>query len=157
MAMDSLIEQLLKLVIRYVERQALVQKTIHKLRPDLLARDDESMSLNEIIKLAETYRDIPTTGIWKDTDHWHYTIHGRGCRLVNTKTGEPIDWTLPHLNEFYDEWFIIWLYWYIDMYETSNELKKLRDIDKEAIFKLLLELETEGFIRTVLPNHFRLV
>ena len=154
--MSGMKQKLYSLIERFVERQTLVKEAMQQLRPDLIAVHDPKKSDMEIWHLANSCLETPNRGIWKETDSWYYTIHGGGCRLVNTSTSEPLEWDAPEPKEFYYEWFLNWLSWYIYMNEVSPELKALRDITKTEIFNLLLELESEGLLMKNHNTNFRL-
>lgn len=155
--MNNLKRQLFYLVEIFVTRQAIVKKAMQELRPDLLLRYDKSISTIELIEIAKAYLGTPFRGVWQDDNDWNYYIHGAGCRLTNMDTGEPLEWAAPNLDEFYDEWFLTWLNWYVENHEASEEIQKLQNMQNNEIRDLLLELEKARLITSVKPNHFRLI
>ena len=88
----------------------------------------EGSDLYNVAKRAEAIR-VPQEGIWKDYDHneWKYFLHGGGCRLTNTKTGEPIDWNCPNRLSFTPWFFCFHLEWQLDSPERKDKLHHTRN------------------------------
>lgn len=96
---------------------------------------------------------VPPTGTWHDADNqaWSYALHGRGCRLTNAQTGEPIDWNAPHVQRFDTFFFIEHLGWQLTRDQFQPELFFLRarvaDRGIEPVARELIgELTTAGLL-----------
>ncbi len=105
------------LVKRFVQRQAIVLEALKELRPDFFI---ETTDENVAIILA--YRRSSQIGYWGEGKQWEYFIHGRGCRLIHTITGEPVEWDVYDLNTFNQDWFIRHLEWLL---KQKNQDKSL--------------------------------
>ncbi len=114
----------LTLIQRFVERQKLVLTAMQELRPNLLflgsySGEWTSDTIDEYRRATEKVAHIPQGGYWGDNNEWRYFIHGGGCRLVHTVTGEPINWDAPQVERFDRFWFRDYLEWLFD-YEPAN-------------------------------------
>ncbi|MCA0457900.1 MAG: hypothetical protein LCI00_28295 [Chloroflexi bacterium] len=58
----------------------------------------------------------PEELVWKGD--WKHGVHGSGCKLVNLRSGEPLEWDGPNTEEFNIDWFINHLVW-----RLKNELE----------------------------------
>jgi hypothetical protein len=88
----------------------------------------EGSELYNVAKRAEAL-GVPQVGFWKDYDHneWKYFLHGGGCRLTNTETGEPIEWNCPNKLSFTPWFFCFHLEWQLDSPERKNKLLHTRN------------------------------
>lgn len=147
------------LVKRFVQRQAIVLEALKELRPDFFM---ETTDENVAIILA--YRRSSQIGYWGEGKQWEYFIHGRGCRLIHTITGEPVEWDVYDLNTFNQDWFVHHLEWllkqtYQDESLTQvnvwleNELKPSASESnrycqlRELILPLLEQLRDSGLLQ----------
>jgi hypothetical protein len=145
---DELMTTIVEIWIQaFIDRQPIVYRALSHLRPDLLmiAEAQSRETKLECIRLMENYRDVPSTGIWIDSEgeNWDYFVHGLGCRLISLVDGEPLEWDAPDVNSFEDEWFLNWAAWRIKHTEPSSgidieviklDMKKLieQDIIKQC-------------------------
>jgi hypothetical protein len=113
----------------------------------------EGSTLYRVSQQAEAVR-VPQTGIWNDHEGntWHYYLHGGGCRLTHTITGEPIDWDCPNPLTF-DPWFFRFhLAWQLQSPDHNNQLVHVAEwvqaYGLHAIDRLLEEMRSEGLINT---------
>ena len=94
---------LLRLVARFVQRQALPREVLLEMRPDLLGLTEERAS-RDVVRSS-------SHGRWGAEGEWSYRIHGHGCRMEHATTGERIEWDGPDLMRFDPYWFQHWLEW----------------------------------------------
>jgi hypothetical protein len=93
-------DEILALVREFVGRQQLAREVLAKYRPWLLGLASD-LRTKEFISAT-------SRGTWGD---WSYWLHGGGCRLVHSQTGERIEWDAPDLQSFDKNWFANWLDW----------------------------------------------
>ena len=88
-------------------------------------------------------RNLPQHGIWHDHEQneWKYFLHGGGCRLVNYKTGEPIDWDCPDVNSYDKYKFLCHFEWQLSSPECARKFTSIRKLDKGEIKSLLAEID----------------
>ena len=80
-------------------------------------------------------RKLPQMGIWFDQQQnmWRYFLRGKGCRLINLKTGETIDWDCPDLETCQRGPFINHLLWQVSSPERAGNLSSLRNILTDSL------------------------
>lgn len=94
------------------------------IRKQFTKSDNPHMKKMFLLALRSSERKLSQSGIWIDSENndWRYFLHGKGCRLVNVKTEEPIDWDCPDVNK-YDRWkFMFHLMWQISSPERAEKL-----------------------------------
>ena len=104
----------------------------------------ENPHIKKVFQLAlrSNRRKLPQSGIWVDSENneWTYFLHGKGCRLVNVKTGEPIDWDCPDVNK-YDRWkFMFHLMWQISSPERAEKLISTHNWVRNSLKPLIDEI-----------------
>lgn len=134
------------LIAEYVARQQLAYEAILQLSPFRLVAGDKSTGIDELLNLANKYKHIPSSGIWRRYGTWRYYLHGGGCRLTNIISGEPIEWDAPHLNRLYMGWFVNWLRW---VERTNGTGEGVSDNQIKAMFD---ELVKQGFLERTHPT-----
>jgi hypothetical protein len=167
-------DELVKAIKVFVDRQYLVAKAIESmgLNLDLVGKygsfswtlDDEIIDLvnkNGIKSVPSELRDIVTermsnnnsllqTGTWYDENNnlWEFFLHGNGCRLTDSKTGEIIDWDCPRISRFDVSKFYRHLEWQIKVFPDNYSQLSLWLLDNgiSGIHRLLRELILEGVI-----------
>jgi hypothetical protein len=136
------------LVTRFVQRQKLALAALSEIRPDLLGGPGKPVRPSK--------EDIKSTqsGYWGRDKEWRYFLHGRGCRLVHTVTGEPIEWDAPDVQRFDPHWFVNWLNWLRAQKDTSEAIRMIETEGKERnmdvqilILNVLDELGQAGVLR----------
>ncbi|HSG42479.1 MAG TPA: hypothetical protein VLA72_04925 [Anaerolineales bacterium] len=85
--------------------------------------------ITAIQKIAEN--NIPRVnqkGQWREEngETWNYFMHGGGCKLINQKTGEPIDWDCPDPMQFDAFKFCFHLKWQTE--KSPNKYPSLSNI-----------------------------
>ena len=137
------------LVSRFVQRQNLALAALSEIRPDLLDRPGEKP-----VRPTKEYMKSTQSGYWGDDNEWRYFIHGRGCRLVHTKTKEPIEWDGPDVQRFDPDWFVNWLDWLRTQRDKSEAIRLIEarcQEDHESvqilIFNVLDQLQQAGVLR----------
>jgi hypothetical protein len=110
---------LYKLVEVFVERQELVFKAMKQLRPDIVARHENTYAPEMLAQLTLEYRRHPQSGYWGESQEWEYFLHGGGCRLTHRTTGEVIEWDIGSLKRFDKSWFVNWLMWLIETFTRA--------------------------------------
>jgi hypothetical protein len=169
-------QELYEAIAYFVERQALVAEAMRDLGLDLelvgqfgavawvssvshivdgveklTELFEEGSIFHRVAEQAEVKR-VPQIGTWVDDDAgvWKYFLHGGGCKLTNTATGEPIDWDCPDVLSF-DPWkFRPHLEWQLDSPIRKGRLVCTADWVKEnglsSVEKLIREMKDEGLI-----------
>jgi Domain of unknown function (DUF6896) len=95
-----------------------------KIKQEIAKANDPRVQKMLQLALRALERALPQTGIWRDGENneWRYFLHGSGCRLTNTQTGEPIDWDCPDVNK-YDKWkFMFHLLWQLSSLDRGGKL-----------------------------------
>lgn len=122
--MDEFLAVLENLVAYFVQRQRIVALAMLDIHPTALGgKDGKFLDIN-----IEPYRDIQRAkmhslwesedkkathqlfeGVWKSD--WKFIRHGIGCKLINLRSSEPIEWDAPdpHAIDLY--WFLANLEW----------------------------------------------
>jgi hypothetical protein len=147
--------EILTLIQRYVERQTIVLTAMQQLSPHLFMRSYSGEWTSEIVdqyrRAMEQVAHIPSSGFWGDNDEWQYSLHGGGCRLVHTVTGEPINWDAPKVERFDKFWFLDYLVWLLANDPTDATVAVLQPIAprdaaslREFTFTLLEQLYQLG-------------
>jgi hypothetical protein len=70
----------------------------------------------------------PPSGYWGDNNEWQYFLHGGGCRLIHTVTGEPINWNATTVERFDKFWFLDYLLWLFANDPTDAAVATLQPI-----------------------------
>lgn len=150
-------DYILSMIGTYIARQQLACEAMAELRPDKVATarfvGRREISFEEVLDLAEQYKDAPYNGFWNRHGNWKYSIHGGGCRLTNIETGEPLDWDAPDREVFDLYFFATWLMW------VTKQEQQARDITEAVIKPIIAELEADGYLTRVAnsnTNRFRL-
>ncbi|MHB8629078.1 MAG: DUF6896 domain-containing protein [Aggregatilineales bacterium] len=134
------------LVKKFVERQRIVFGAIVELRPDRAAAWGMIPvdQLPEHLRVRDKY-SIIFRGDWGDNKEWHYFLHGGGCRLIHSTTGEPIEWDAPNVQRFDRHWFANWVKWTLTQ---RNEEPAIVTIKSQEIASDRLE----SFLLTILDQ-----
>ncbi len=147
--MDALQAAIYRLIELYVQRQRLPFEVIRRFRPHLI---DSSQPRSR----SKEYLSATQIGHWGEGGEWRYFLHGGGCRLTHTVTGEVIDWDAPDLNRFDPYWFVGWLTWFLKENagdEGASITLKLVEVKeeeafREKIFDVLEQLCQSGKLRS---------
>jgi hypothetical protein len=141
---------------RFVERQSIVLAAMRDLRPDMFMVHEFKGSQEEWIELRMKYLRQPATGYWGENNEWAYRLHGEGCHLTHTITGEIIGWDVSDLKTFDWHWFVDHLVWLLDTDFENDDLKTLRSVLKSSevnrgvlkkfVLPILYQLEEAGVI-----------
>ena len=106
--------------------------------------EPENAYVKKLFQVAKraSERNLSQSGIWRDSEdnEWRYFLHGGGCRLTNTKTGEPIDWDCPDVNSFDRYKFFYHLEWQLSSSERAGNLNLSRKLEKDALRSLINEI-----------------
>lgn len=149
---QSLQQVILKLAERYIERQKITLEAFRALRPAILEADHVNMSEDQLIRILLQYIDSPWQGHWQE---WSYYFHGAGCRLINSKTSEIIEWEASNVNTFDRYWFVNWLEWLWMFHPNDEGLASLKGYFSATpnrynlynlVFPILRVLVIEGYI-----------
>lgn len=145
----SLERSILDLVYRFVDRQQVTLEAFRELRPAIV---DTKADQAKLIDTLTQYINHPWQGNWHE---WSFHFHGLGCRLINNKTAEIIEWEAPDVNTFDRFWFVNWLEWLWMFHPDDENLKLLKDFYShrpnrydlyDLIFPMLNLLRVEGQI-----------
>lgn len=153
---------ILELIKRFVERQRLVYDALKDLQPDKILRMEKQGSPKLWAKLRIKHAYDPAIGLWGDNDEWHYRLHGIGCHLTHTITGEIIGWDVGNRNHFDWHWFTDWLAWLLQSDTDDDIVTSIRpkfeyggkyntELYKQ-IEPILLELAEVGVLRRLRVN-----
>jgi hypothetical protein len=145
------------LIKRFVERQSVVLEAMRDLRPDTIMRLERRGSPKVWAELRRAYAREPNIGYWGENNEWKYRIHGLGCHLTHTITGEVIGWDVGSLKRFDWHWFVDYLEWLLKTDDEDNNVKTIKsalqshDINRDSlrafILPVLEQLEEAGVIR----------
>ncbi len=91
---------LLPVILMYVERQAIVKTALQELCPEIIEYKLTNDHDKYMDFLSTPHPNRRSSGFWGDQKQWDYFVHGFGCWLTHTITGEPIDWDAPDVNVF---------------------------------------------------------
>lgn len=146
-ALDALQAAVYRLVQRYVQRQRLPFEVIQKYRPRWVDSTQRRPS--------KEYASATGWGHWGQDNEWEYVLHGIGCRLTHTITGECIDWDAPNLYRFDPNWFVgQWLAWFLQKNAEDEAasiiltaLPEQGDAFRKKIFDVLEQLHQSGKLR----------
>jgi hypothetical protein len=119
-----------KLVTKFVERQAVVLDAMRDLRPDMILPPETKNNPKLQSELRRKYAQDKGRGYWGTNDEWEYRLHGIGCHLTNTVTGEIIGWDLGSLKRFDGQWFVDYIEWLIT-HDESDSIKTIKANLKE--------------------------
>ena len=124
---------------------------ITELRPDKFLVYDTSVDDYEMALLAKKYKDVPDVGIWVKYGTWEYFMHGGGCRLTSTVTGERLEWDVPHQDLFELEWFLNWFRW---LRKCNLDYASISD---KEVYAAINHLQETGIIkRKKIPSGYKL-
>jgi hypothetical protein len=146
------------LIERFVQRQQLPLEVIQKFRPYLIDPIKRRPTDKEYIRATQI-------GHWGQDDEWDYFLHGGGCKLTHTVTGEVIEWDAPHLQHFDPSWFVNWLMWFINSHKDDGDLLiksvLLNNPDRfefqRKAFDILEQLHQAGKIRHLGVTRYELL
>lgn len=121
---------------------------------DRLFRSLSSPSEREMVDVGRRAeaRNLSSTGTWKDHNgyEWDYFLHGGGCRLTNTRTGESVDWDCPNVRSFDPFSFIRHLEWQLSSPNRKDKLIHTQDWVQtngmDSIILLIKEMIDDGLI-----------
>ena len=143
-------QQLLDAISYYIERQKIVAQALTDLGFDINTDWDQNdkTTWKETKAWLDHAGQIPQTGIWidKDNNEWEYFIHGQGCRLINTRTREPIEWDAPNQARFTPDFFHENLFWQFKAEKRYDKIGAMHVWLKRTIDELIDELIREGKI-----------
>ena len=172
---DLLIVEVLGAIAHFIERQKLVAQAMQDLDIDLddvgkggaaiwsqqgiqeplpplpASASDEAKELWEAAQRAQSRRPVASQGVWGDSGEWIYLLHGKGCRLRSTLTGEVIDWDCPNVEAFDSYFFLNHLRWRLETEEESS-LPRIREwVSRspdglESIIQLIKQMIENGLI-----------
>jgi hypothetical protein len=155
---DRLLAAVYSLIKLFVERQSIVLEAIRDLRPDWIIRAEgrisKEFSKSEWQKFVLKYARSPQLGFWGKDNEWEYFLHGIGCRMKHTTTGEPLDWDLGSLQTFHKWTFFYYVQWLIEQGENNNALfiqSKFNDEDdalKHLLSKALNQFADAGIVKS---------
>lgn len=150
------------LIAYFIQRQRMVTLAMLDLHPFALKWGSDSIFGIDIEPYIQAYREKQAElendvslqkGIWKS--EWAYRVHGVGCRLINIRTDEPIEWDAPNPDAFRFEWFWNHLLWrqkhepqdpYIEACFTEALLEDVDLEDKLVDEQLLVEHENGTYL-----------
>ena len=116
------------------------------IKEQIAKTDNEHVRKMLQLALRASERKISQSGVWldKDNNEWRYFLHGSGCRLINVKTGEPIDWDCPDVNK-YDTWkFMFHLMWQISSLERAEKLISTHNWAGKSLQPLIDEISKDS-------------
>src|SRR5689334_11936237 len=140
---SDLTSEILEAVAHFIERQQLVVQVMEELDIDLkdtgrwgnviwtkqgvqtpqpplrASASDSSKKLWEAIERARSRKPIKSVGTWRGSGEWTYSLHGKGCMLRNSITGEEIDWDCPNPRRFDRYFFLEHLRWRLETEKDS--------------------------------------
>jgi hypothetical protein len=144
------------LIERFTKRQSIVLDAMRDLRPDIVMRTFGEGSPELLRDLTLKFMRKPQTGYWGEGNKWEYYVHGGGCRLTSTKTGECIEWDVIDLKTFDWHWFVNHLEWLLKTDFESDAVKTIRSelksseinrsVLKKFVLPILYQLEEAGVI-----------
>lgn len=142
------------LIVYFLERQRLVVLAMIELQPSLLSRmPDAKFPAIDIQAYIENVDEKDTEGtrlylgIWKND--WKFRLHGYGCELIHTQTGEPLNWDAANSEKFRFEWFWEHLLWRSRYEGDDPYVSKILDWMENKIWsEVLLILLDKGLIDT---------
>lgn len=151
------------LIKKYCDRQSIVLDALRDLRPDMVMRLEGNISGSEYTEMRLKYAKEPGRGYWGNDNEWAYRLHGIGCHLTHTQTGEIIGWDIGSLRRFDFNWFVDHLKWSCQfdafdpdvevvrskLYPNSKDLRQLRDL----ITEVFIQLSDTGYIKPARESH----
>jgi hypothetical protein len=135
-----------ELIKRFVERQSIVLEALRDLRPDMIMRIERRGSPKDCTEMRQKYSKASNIGYWGKNNEWAYRLHGIGCHLTHTKTGEIIGWDVGSLKRFDWYWFIDHLEWLLNTDIERSDVRIVRaelsasEIDRDTLRKLILPI-----------------
>jgi hypothetical protein len=147
---DTLLSSVYFFIERFVQRQQLCLEVIQEYRPHFLDPTKH--------RPTKEYASATQLGDWGPNREWKYFLHGGGCRLTHTITGEMIDWDAPDLYRFDQYSFVIWLDWSLKQnlfFRQPEEERAILTISaminqqnerifRKEIFEVLEQLSQQG-------------
>lgn len=160
---DRLQTAIHELIKNFVQRQSVVLEALRELRPDMIMRIEAQGSPKERAELRQKYAREPGIGYWGENNEWAYRLHGTGCHLTHTKTGEVIGWDVGSLKRFDWHWFVDYLEWLLNTDSENDDVKVIRsnlpsseinrDILRKFVFPILQQLQESGVIKPAQATH----
>lgn len=104
------------------------------------------------ISRRASQRNIQQRGIWTDVynQKWTYFLHGRGCEITHTETGESIDWDCADMHAFDPMFFTEHLQWQLQQAELAVHLIHtktwLATRNERAVYTVIDELKENGVL-----------
>jgi hypothetical protein len=155
---ENLQQAIYTLVVKFVERQSIVLEAMRDLRPDIIMRVESKGNSELQAELKKKFAQDPGRGQWGQNNEWEYRLHGIGCHLTHTLTGEIIGWDLGSLKRFDPQWFVDYVEWLLN-HDTSDAVKMVkgglkeypanRDELSRFVFPILDELAAQGLLKAV--------
>src|SRR5258708_35574400 len=135
-----------RLVVRFVQRQQLPLEVILKYRPHLVDSTKR--------RPTKEYASATQIGHWGQDNEWDYFLHGVGCRLTHTITGEVIDWDASNVYLF-DRYSLGWWRTWFLQHNSQDEaasvilvmVNEKGEVFREKIFDVLEHLRLSGKLR----------
>jgi hypothetical protein len=121
MTLNAIQAAVLELLHYYIERQTVARDVLLARRPDLLAAAEDDPDTEA---LTAEFDGAPLYG---RMGPWQYSIHGTTITLSNTRTGEPIDWEPPDLNQFDRSAFAIYVGWFLKVDPDNLYGQRIRE------------------------------
>ena len=132
------------LIQQFIKRQEVVLEAMKDLRPDkvIRARGGDMKRASELT--LQFYHERPSPiGYWGTNDEWAFYLHGMGCRLTHTITGEKLEWDVGDLNRFDKNWFLNYVRWLLEQDTTNSAVKivksQLKSSSRSEVFRLIFK------------------
>jgi hypothetical protein len=164
---DRLKSSVHSLIERYVQRQSIVLDAMRDLRPDIILPLEAPVDPQTRTVLRRNYAQAPNKGRWGENQEWEYRLHGIGCHLIHTTTGEVIGWDVGSLKCFDWTWLVDYIAWMLEVEKNAPEAEVIRTelqisvIDvmelRNDILPILQQLEAEGILRAERENRYTLI
>lgn len=127
--MNPLQSSVYELIKVFVDRQSIVLEALRDLRPDFIIRAEGKV--NQFIRsewqdLVRKYSSQWPLGFWGENDEWAYRVHGFGCHLTHTITGEIIGWDMGSLKRFDWHWFADYVDWLLETDKVNENVDVIR-------------------------------
>ncbi|NJM06539.1 hypothetical protein HC891_10610 [Candidatus Gracilibacteria bacterium] len=128
------------------------ERNLHTFQQWAIESNDADTQVYFYISRRSSKRTIQQRGTWIDVYNqtWEYFLHGRGCDITNTETGEPIDWDCADINAFDAMFFVEHLQWQLQQVELTEHLSRTKGWlftrNEFSIYKLIDELKEDGVL-----------
>lgn len=171
-------EELVRAIQRFVERQYIVahvmkdlglhlddmerfgalawgwspERDLHSFQKDAVESNHRDTQAFFYISRRASKRNLQQRGTWIDVYNqtWTYFLHGRGCEITNTETGESIDWDCADIHAFDPMFFTEHLQWQLQQAELAVHLTYLQTWlatrNERAVYTLIDELKENGVL-----------